>query len=803
MYNKIKIKFYAKYKGGIMVTELRLEIFEKVFKKTNLYEKIKIKIRKEDVLTRIVGFFLAMAMPLPGIAPFGIAFLAQERRFSFMAVFTFLIASAGSLVACSRMECAKYIGAGAIYLCVLFILKKGVRLKDTMAAVMAGTAVFATGLSVLIMQGFSVADFVLLLCEATLTVSGTFMMEKSVTALKSNAFDFEKTDADTKISLFAVTMIALLGFKELYLGSELSVMNSIATALLLAVSSRCGARYSTGAGVILGLVCGIGGDFFMPILGAFSFCGFLAGAFSKFGKGGTIAGIILANGIMTVYTNNAMEAVLSIWEILAAGVVFFVVPEAWIEWVRSIVSFDKEEREGIAKVKQNIKCRLHSAAQAFDSISKTIQKLSVRDEEESNDEISIIFDATADKVCSKCRKCTVCWGQNYNSTYNEMFSILKVMKETGTAKIEDVSDYFVSKCININAFLEELNHRFDMYRVRQSWKSKLSESRQILGKQFGGVSEILEGIKTELEDNSKTIAVSEAEIRGRLSIAGIKTKTVQSSADKYGRHRIEIVLKTGRSQGKTRKIIEKVIKTCTACNVMHKEEMPQDKKYVKLIFTESKRFEVETESATMAASRTNGDNFRFLNLESGKFIIAMSDGMGTGSRAAKESEAILELLDSFLQAGFEAKVAIRLINSIMIIKSEESAFVTLDLCIIDLYTGKVKFVKTGAEPSFILSDSGRVRTINASSLPVGLIADAEAEISDTKVQDGDRIVMVTDGVENRENGSVWIREFVKNTKNINEDTNLAQKILDHAARNSGDTAKDDMTVLSVKLKAVS
>jgi len=160
------------------------------------------------------------------------------------------------------------------------------------------------------------------------------------------------------------------------------------------------------------------------------------------------------------------------------------------------------------------------------------------------------------------------------------------------------------------------------------------------------------------------------------------------------------------------------------------------------------------------------------------------------------------LLDSFLRAGFDSRMAVKFINSVMLLKSDEEAFVTIDICIIDLYTGEAEFIKTGAEPSFIMQKN-RVDTVKAASLPVGVIAEMEAETELKTMGDGDVIVMVTDGVETRENGSMWVSEFMEETFRRGEEKNIADKILSRAIENQKGEINDDMTVLSVKLKEVS
>ena len=88
-------------------------------------------------------------------------------------------------------------------------------------------------------------------------------------------------------------------------------------------------------------------------------------------------------------------------------------------------------------------------------------------------------------------------------------------------------------------------------------------------------------------------------------------------------------------------------------------------------------------------------------------------------------------------------------------------------------------------------------------MPVGIIHEAEADVMSMRVCDGDSIVMITDGIENRENGSLWVSEFIHESCRDEDGTNVAKNILNYAiAKNSG-VIKDDMTVLSLRLKAVS
>ena len=574
------------------MTGTKPEVYKRrIREKPREIPKIRIGITKYDLLVRCIGFFLAMAMPIGGMAPFGMSFLAQERKFSFKAILSLVAVSVGSIAVCGRLDSAKYICAGLIYLAMLFVLEKGIVITDVTAGIAAGVSVLVTGVAALIIRGFAATEFVLLLCEAAIVASATLMMEKSGELLRDRSFSAQDMDADTKLSLGAMIAVMVLSLKQLYLGAEFSVMNCAATVILLIVASGCGANYSTGTGVVLGLLCGIGGDYFMPVLGAYSFCGFLAGVLSKFGKGGVISGIIVANAVMVVYTNSATEAVLSLFEVMTSAAIFAMIPQSIIEAVKDIMCIGSAEREGINRIKEGLKTKLTAVAAAFENMSKTLERLSEKGENTSD--VAVVFDATADKVCRKCRKSPICWGRDFNSTYHELFGMLDALREKGKVGNEDVREHLCSSCLNLDGLLTELNHQFDLYRVRMAYNNKLTESREVVGEQLSGMSRIIDSLAAEVCEDKRTATISSWEVRARLERRGIKVKEVRVSQENNGRHSIDVVLKTALYKGKHKRTLEKIMKTALKCYVMKVEEKASDKKYTHICFAECERYQID------------------------------------------------------------------------------------------------------------------------------------------------------------------------------------------------------------------
>ena len=178
----------------------------------------------------------------------------------------------------------------------------------------------------------------------------------------------------------------------------------------------------------------------------------------------------------------------------------------------------------------------------------------------------------------------------------------------------------------------------------------------------------------------------------------------------------------------------------------------------------------------------SGDTFSFGKSKDGKYVTLISDGMGSGPEASKESKATVDLIESFMEAGFKNDTAINMINSIMSMKFEEDErFSTLDLNSIDLYSGQASFIKIGAVASFIKRGK-KVEPIISNMPPFGVVDKVELDEVEETVKNGDIIVTLSDGVLDVNKESLgkynWLQEYlIDSTKNTKA---LAAEIIEKA-----------------------
>ena len=202
-------------------------------------------------------------------------------------------------------------------------------------------------------------------------------------------------------------------------------------------------------------------------------------------------------------------------------------------------------------------------------------------------------------------------------------------------------------------------------------------------------------------------------------------------------------------------------------------------------------------SAVRGNENVTGDNFEAKKFRSDTFTAAISDGMGSGEKAAKQSREVLEKLSKLLEKGIDEETAVKAVNCSMFGEYNES-FATLDVLNIDLKNGKSRVIKNGGSSLFVIRD-GSVTSVRSTTLPLGIKCSAESEVTEFELQDKDVVLMITDGIGDAirdEKEEKLIEKLAKEAGNIKT---LCTEIIKYAVDKDGGVPKDDMLALAVKI----
>ena len=157
---------------------------------------------------------------------------------------------------------------------------------------------------------------------------------------------------------------------------------------------------------------------------------------------------------------------------------------------------------------------------------------------------------------------------------------------------------------------------------------------------------------------------------------------------------------------------------------------------------------------------------------------------------------VIEMLEELLRAGFPVETAISMMNTALVMGREDVMFSTMDMSIFDLYTGKCKFIKAGAAPTFI-KRAEKIEHIYSECLPLGVVQSLKAECVTKELVSGDMVVMVTDGVLDAlpAGEQERILDLLIQGTTIENPGELAHYLLEKVLELSKNPPEDDMTVL--------
>lgn len=130
-------------------------------------------------------------------------------------------------------------------------------------------------------------------------------------------------------------------------------------------------------------------------------------------------------------------------------------------------------------------------------------------------EISAIYDYTAEQVCRLCVNNHLCWEQEAETTYRLLCDAAEPIMQRGTAVREDFPQDFVQRCRHMEGFITAVNQELDASRSKRQLRNRLQEGRRILANQYLFLSRFLGRMA---EDTGKG-AVGSAQYLPQLAVS--------------------------------------------------------------------------------------------------------------------------------------------------------------------------------------------------------------------------------------------------------------------------------------------
>lgn len=193
----------------------------------------------------------------------------------------------------------------------------------------------------------------------------------------------------------------------------------------------------------------------------------------------------------------------------------------------------------------------------------------------------------------------------------------------------------------------------------------------------------------------------------------------------------------------------------------------------------------------------SGDSVAARSAAGGRYLLLLSDGMGHGEAANRQSAKTVHLLLDCLDAGYSRTQAIAAVNGMMLLAADDDRFSTVDLFDVSLWSGEVHSEKLGACGSFLVRGD-RIKRIEGASLPLGILEDITPTSQSVRMHSGDILVAVSDGVSDAFTQEGQLEAAILQSLYI-QPQRMADALLRSAILASGGSPADDMTVVVLLL----
>lgn len=807
----------------------------KVNKKEEVKEIFKKLFTKQNIILYIITFMVSMVNissdnVMFSITPFGIAIIAAALSSNMPVGIMYVISLISTFIKFGPNSLLTYILTTLVFFVTILIKRPKIQ-DEVNEQKRLGMHLFISTLIVQVVPMFF-RSFILyeLLTGVMLSIS-TYIFYKifsnSITVIREvgikKVFSIEEvigTSLLLTIAFMALGDTAVFGY---------SVKNILSILLVLILGWKNGILVGATSGITIGVVLGIIGNSEPIMIASYAISGMIAGIFNKFGKIGVILGFIIGNVLLTYVANGNTVPVILIQEILIASLGLLAIPKGVQINIEDLVSKTKMLPETTGKTLEENKetvYKLTSMSQTISDMAKSYQEAAativseeeLKEQELSNekifiDELRINLEGLEENIL-------------YDDIYNDkdilkdIFEYLlkeEIMVERELVKIFANHNNYIVGFEEKNKKVEEevskitkvINYSYRISKMNFIWKKKMDESKKNVSNQLEGVSEAISNLANEISKNPDEFEDKKQEILTLLEQKEIKIKDISIKKQKSGRFIVDIYADTCDNLDGTSCDIKKIGKILN--KVFNDKFIIQDqqcglrenKQKCKFtyIMQDKLNIQIGVAKTTKADSPVSGDSNLQTKLDDGKYLLALSDGMGSGPEARKSSKIAIKMLERLLEAGFDKDISIKLINSTLIANLEDDMYATLDIAILDLFKGNLEFIKNGACPTFVKRNK-EIQILKSLSLPTGIVENADLTVYDYDLQPGDILVMCTDGIieSNTEyvNKELWVKYLLEDIQ-TNDAQQIADLILSEAIDNNYGKQKDDMTVIVAKV----
>ena len=781
---------------------------------------------KKNIIIYIIAFMVSTIGMGQAVSPFSIAIVSASLASGIPAIIVVIAGLIGNFVGVGAIGALNYILIILMLLITMCIKppKENDQYKNEQMQISGHVfiSILLVMIAKLILTRFTVADMLLHVTLAIFSVVFYKIFVNSLVVIQEitekNAFSIEEV-----IGASLLVSIAFSAFGDFSI-LGLSIRNILSILIVLILGWKNGVLVGATAGVTIGVTLGIIAQSEPMVVAVYALSGMIAGLLNRFGKIGVIVGFLAGNGILLYASKGTATDLVVFKEALIASLGLLAIPK-WVgidieELVKSDNMLPEYNRRGIEQSKETIN-QLNMVSETIKDIANTYQEKSdtnmyLKNRQSFITELLNNLDGLEDNMLYEDMV------KPENEIVNELFDILLDKQEIDRedllktfAKfnnyIVQYNDEKISKRMNndIEQIVKAVNYAYKISKSNFIWEEKVKSNKKNVQAQLDGVSKAITSIAVKMEkeiNQEKDFEEEKNKVIKALEVKDILVDGIDINK-KDNRYFIDVYLQEDSKISenadfdKIQKVLEKSLNEKLMRNeVKIKKQNKQGKRIISFLSADKYVIQIGQATKIKNDSPVSGDSLLQIRLNDGKYLVALSDGMGTGPDARKSSQIAIKMLERLLMSGFDKDTSIDLINT-TIMNANEEIFATLDIAIVDLYNGKIEFIKNGACPTYV-KNKKKVQIVKSLSLPAGILNNINLTTYDKDIENQDILVMCSDGILDAnveyKNKELWVKYMLEDIETTNCQK-IADLLLNEAVDNSYGIAKDDMSIIVCKL----
>lgn len=762
------------------------------------YRKISLGSSARKILVQLVysgcGFIMSNGSVFGAYAPFGISMVAAVP---FKNVFSSFIGSLiGYIVFSGSGNNFRYIAAMAAVIAIRWTLNdiKKLNRHSFFAFAMCFVPTLATGLAMMSVSGFTAKDTVLYIIEALIGGAGAYFISRTIVMINGTR-SLGMLMPQEVACLVLSGCIGILSLANVCIGS-LSVGRIFAVVVVLMSARYGGITGGAVAGISTGTVLGLSSATFSFLGAAYAFGGLMAGLFAPVGRVVMAVAFIFSNAVISIQTGDITAVIQGLYEVTASTLIFIVLPKNAGKFITGVFT-SKNSDEHCEGLRRSVIMRLDFASKALSDVSSDVEEVSEKLSHIITPTIDGVYSNAVENVCQRCGMRVFCWEHRDGVTLQSFDYVSEKLNKEGSITAEDFREDFKKKCCRTAEMAAAVNRYYENYLASEAAQHRVDEVRTVVAGQFCGLGDILGEMAEEYENYEFFDNENSERICMMLKGLGLVPVDVSCHIDYMGRMTVEIeTADIDRKKIKRAVIMKEISSICG--RRFDSPSVTAAYGRCRIVLCERPCFDVEIAGSQhiSGSGQLCGDHFRYFNDGMGRMITVLSDGMGTGGRAAVDGGMAVSIMSKLIKAGLGFDCSLKVVNSALLVKSGDESLATLDVVSVDLYSGDTDFMKAGAALSFIRKDGDMYR-VETPSLPVGILPEIEFTYTEDTLSEGDIIVMVSDGA--TATGEEWIEHIISSWEDKSMQQ-LADLITDEATARRNDGHDDDITVIAMQIK---